>query len=264
MKIKVNPLFFVSTFLCCVFGSPLYFLVTYVTLVVHELVHLFFLYREKISVSEIQIEPFGICIKTEVCGKISPFVYFSAPLFNISLAILFYYIEKKSGNGVYLILSVANFIIGAFNLIPVLPFDGGRAIMVFVKDKRRFILLSLTAGIIILAFGIYLFQKTGFNFSLIMIGVFIIANTLSEREQLFHTSAVKAKEKISGKITEMTATRMITVPYDYGAHSLIKSFESDAFYLVNIIKDGVILKTLSETQILEGIINGKTIMKDFV
>lgn len=264
MKIKINPLFFVSTALCCIFGSPLYFFITYVTLIIHELVHLFFLYCEKIQVKEIQIEPFGICIKTDVYGKISPLVYFSAPLFNIILSFLFYYIEKKSGNSVYLLLSAVNLIIGAFNLIPVLPFDGGRAIMVFIKNKKLFIFLSLTGGIIILASGMYFFKKTGYNFSLIMIGLFIIANTFSEREQLFCTSALKAKEKIEGKITEMTATRMITVPFDYNAHTVLKSFQPDFFYLVNIIKDGVVLKTLSETQIMEGIIEGKVKMKDFV
>ena len=257
MKIKINPFFFVTAFFCCVFGNPLYFFLIYVTLVIHELVHLFFLYKEKVGIRSIQLEPFGICIKTDVVGKVSPWVYISAPLFNILLSVFFYLISKKYNNSVYLLLSSANLITGTFNLIPSLPFDGGRAIMLFIKKKNSFVFFSLTAGIIILAFGIYLFWKTSFNFSLIMTGLFIIANSFSEREQLFCNTALKTKEKVTGTLNETAITKMITVPFDYNAHAVLKSLHEDSFYLINIIKDGVILKTISETQLLDGIINGK-------
>lgn len=264
MKIKINPLFFAALFICCFFGNPFYFFITYISLIIHELVHLFFLLREKAEAECIVLEPFGISIKTKVLGRVSPLVYLSAPLFNIFLAFLFYMLFKKTNNSLFLNFGAANFALGFFNLIPVLPFDGGRAVMCVIKRKLFFVFFSGISGLFILFSGILFIKSLNFNFSLIMIGIFIIANSFSEREQLFQKSVAVSKNRLERKVTEKIMTNFLTVPHTYSAHKLISSFDSEYFYMINIIKDGVVIGTISETELIDGIINGKKIMSDFL
>lgn len=187
MKIKISPLFFVTLFICLFFGEPIYFLITYISLTVHELVHLFFLYKENVTVSFITLEAFGISIKTKESGFLRPLVYLSAPVFNIVVSFLLYILYKITSNSLFLSFSATNFVLGFFNLLPILPLDGGRAVLTVVKQKFFFVFVSGFLGLIILLLGILFIRSLNFNFSLIMIGIFIIANSFCEREQLFQS-----------------------------------------------------------------------------
>ena len=200
MKIRVSFLFFVTLFICLFFGNPLYFFITYISLTVHELVHLFFLYKENVEVSFITLEAFGISIKTKKAGFLTPLVYLSAPIFNILISLLLYLIYKKTQNSLFLNFGATNFALGFFNLLPILPLDGGRAMLSVVKQKFFFVFLSGFFGLIILLLGILFIRSLNFNFSLIMIGIFIIANSFSEREQLFESEFSEDIIRIKNKI----------------------------------------------------------------
>lgn len=264
MKFKINPLFWITLFICSVFGNPFYFFITYVSLILHELIHLFFLYREKAEAEYITLEPFGISIKTKACGLVSPWVYLSAPLFNIFLSFLFYMVYKNTENIFFLNFSAANFALGFFNLMPVLPFDGGRAVMCKIKRKIFFVFLSGVFGLFILFSGILFIKSLNFNFSLIMIGIFIIANSFSEREQLFEKSAEVCKNRLTRQIKGKMQTEILTAPHTYSAHKLINELDSKYYYMINIIKDGIVMGTVSESALINGVINGKKILNDFV
>ena len=264
MKIKINPLFLITAAVCCLFGNPLIFAVTYLTLIMHELVHLYFLHRESIFADTLTIEPFGICIKTKAMGKASAWVYLSAPIFNIILAFLFYYLAKRTDITLFLTASAANLALGFFNLLPFLPFDGGRALAIQLKNPKNAVFWSVTGGVGIIMLGIYLFCKSGFNFSLILTGIYIIANSFSENEQIFERSVKTATEGLTKNLDKKMKTELICAPCEYNAHNLLSSFKPDVFHLVNIIKDGAVIATVTETAIVDGIINGKTILKDFI
>lgn len=264
MKIKINPLFFVTLAICAFFGDFFHFFSAYISLILHELVHLFFLCRENAVAECITLEPFGIAIKTKACGWLSPKVYLSAPLFNVFLALVFYYLYKETGNKLFLEFGASNSAIGFFNLIPVLPFDGGRAIMCGLKRKNIFVLFSGISGFLILLSGILFVKSLNFNFSLIIIGIFVIANSFSEKEQLFATAVAVSKNRLTREITEKIPTKILTVPHTYSIHKLISELDSKYFYMINIIKDRTVIATISEATLTSGAINGKRILDDFV
>ena len=56
---------------------------------------------------------------------------------------------------------------------------------------------------------------------------------------------------------KMKNIKNISVPHDYPAHKLISEFKGDDYYIVNIIKNGVITRTVTETQIIDSIINSR-------
>ena len=200
MKIKISPLFWITLLICLFFGNIFYFFITYISLTTHELVHLFFLYRENAVAELITFEAFGISIKTKESGFLRPLVYLSAPIFNIIVSFLLYYIYKITDNNLFLSFSATNFALGFFNLLPILPLDGGRAVLSIINKKFFFVFFSGFCGLIILILGILFIKSLNFNFSLIIIGIFIIANSFSEREQLFQTEFSEDIIRIKNKI----------------------------------------------------------------
>jgi Zn-dependent protease/predicted transcriptional regulator len=81
-------------------------------------------------------------------------------------------------------LSVLNFILGAFNLIPAFPMDGGRVFRALLAERMKFSDATKYAAYIGRIFGIAMVGVGIFyNFWLIIIGVFIYVGASEEAEQ---------------------------------------------------------------------------------
>ena len=86
------------------------------------------------------------------------------------------------GEAAYLIAG-SSFIFGAFNLLPALPLDGGRALYLVaallfnipVAEKLLFF-TSLSVALISLAGGAWLLLRTGANFTLIAAGIYLLSH----------------------------------------------------------------------------------------
>lgn len=261
IKIHINPLIIPVILAVYMWGNIFFFLMSFLCLCMHELIHLFFLCKNHILVESISIEPFGISIKTNNPKIILPSVFLSAPFFNILLAVFLHIISKKIYLDILYSFFISNLFIGLFNLLPILPFDGGRAIEAYFMKKNKettgFLnTLSIISGIIILFFGIILLKATEYNFSICLIGIFIIFNAICENEN-FKMRKEKNLIRKADYDKKMKNIKNLCVPYDYPAHKLISKFKGDDYYIVNIIKNGVITRTVTETQIIDSIINSR-------
>ena len=90
----------------------------------------------------------------------------------------------SSGN-ILLDLGYLNLLLGAFNLIPAFPMDGGRVFRALLAERMKFSKATKYAayigrifGIIMVAIGFFLFNPV-----LILIGVFIYIGASEEAEQ---------------------------------------------------------------------------------
>ena len=94
-KINLNPLILLVLFIVYITGNLFFFIISFLCLCLHELVHLFFLCKNRIIIDNISIEPFGISIKTNNPKIILPSVFLSAPLFNLIIAFMLYIITRQ-------------------------------------------------------------------------------------------------------------------------------------------------------------------------
>ncbi len=260
-KIHMNPLFLIVIFIVYKTGSLGFFTVSFLSLCLHELIHLFFLCKKQIIIEKISIEPFGISIKTNNRKNISPVVFLSAPVFNLILAVIFNYLAKKYYSDASNAIFLSNLFLGLFNLIPSLPFDGGRALEAYFIKKNvegtRFLKnISIFFGIVLISAGILFLKATSFNFSVVLIGAFILFNAICESET-FKMRKEKNILKKSEYENKMKNIRHLSVPYDYPAHKLIGELRGDDYYIINVIKSGILIKTLTETQVIESVVNSR-------
>jgi len=81
-------------------------------------------------------------------------------------------------------LATLNLILGAFNLIPAFPMDGGRVFRALLAERTKFSDATKYAAFIGRLFGIVMVMAgVFFNFWLIIIGVFIYIGATEEAEQ---------------------------------------------------------------------------------
>ena len=123
--IRINPLFFVVIILAGWMGDLESFLITYLALLFHESIHLWFLSKNHIPVRKITLEPFGISILTERKMPENAIIYLSAPIGNLLVAALFLLAKTYFALPVPPQWILANVGLGITNLLPMLPLDGG-------------------------------------------------------------------------------------------------------------------------------------------
>jgi Zn-dependent protease/CBS domain-containing protein len=111
-------------------------------------------------------------------------------------------------------LSVLNLILGAFNLIPAFPMDGGRVFRALLAERMKFsdatkyaAFIGRLFGIIMVGVGVF------FNLWLIIIGVFIYIGATEEAEQTIVSTTmarVRVKDVMNPEIAAVAPDATLT------------------------------------------------------
>ncbi len=260
--IRINPLFVFTVLLSWQMGNLPAFSITYLCLIFHEGIHLWFLSKNQIPIRKITVEPFGISIEVQQKMPENAWVYLSAPAANLIVAITLVFVKQYFSTPIFSQWILANLSLGLINLLPILPLDGGRALLLYLEHKigkepakKKMILLTAIILLPALLGFIVLILQAGDKFSFITVLIFLCYTFLSgnrflEHKKLHHTAFRKEK----GNLQDAIFVEHIGVPWDYPARKLLKKFQGEKYYVVDIFRDGILLKTVTETQILNRIL----------
>lgn len=260
--IRINPLFVVTIILSWQMGNLSIFSITYLCLIFHEGIHLWFLSKHQIPIRKITVEPFGISIQTQQQMPENVWVYLSAPTANLILAITLVFVKHYFKTQIFSQWILANLSLGLINLLPILPLDGGRALLLYLEHKigkepakKKMMLVTVIILLPALLGFTALILQAGDKFSIITILIFLCYTFLSgnrflEHKKLRHTAFRKEK----GNLQDAIFVEHIGVPWDYPARKLLKKFQGEKYYVVDVFRDGILLKTVTETQILNRIL----------
>jgi len=144
----------------------------------HETGHMLCLFFLKAKPKEIKFGLFGMRIvrgNKTLSYKSEVITALSGPLVNIILFAVFLYPQKT------LMFSAVNLALGLFNLLPVKPMDGGEALYYFLcsfceenRIKRITDATTFLTVIFLTAAGVMVFVKSGYNFMLLAVSVYIV------------------------------------------------------------------------------------------
>lgn len=258
----INPLFFVVVFISWYTGSLASFLITYASLIFHEGIHLYFLCQHKIPVQKITVEPFGISIETDRKTPQNAMIYLSAPIGNLLVAGIFIFLQFWQRSSMYTQWILANISLGLVNLLPILPLDGGRILLLQMeqkydkeKAKKRMHFLSCALLVPLISIAVFLTGKTNCSFGLILVLIFI-CYTLLSGNRLLSYKKLKNQAFRNENSTFQTVQKVehLGVRWDYPAKKLLKNFCGEKYYIINIFQNGKLLKTVTETQIVNKIL----------
>lgn len=159
---------------CCFFSS--FF---------HEIGHLLAILVLKQKVDRIEFSLFDIKIKSNYYVSFSKelIITLSGVAFNFILFLFFIRTIK--------LFALANLFIGIFNLLPVSTLDGGQAINIilnkFISEEKSVIILNILTVIFaipIFTLGIIVLFNTGYNFSFLLLGVYLFLTPIYNRKAI--------------------------------------------------------------------------------
>lgn len=148
----------------------------FIAAIIHECGHLLAMWCCHIKPQCIRLGVFDIAI---ISGDKRPFatdfvITLAGPIANFISAFIFYFLSRT--------LFVSSVVIGLFNLLPIETFDGGHALRLLLSRRYSektcvIIQKSLTLLLLIpcLTFGILMLFYSKYNYSLLLISLYLIA-----------------------------------------------------------------------------------------
>ncbi len=260
-------IWFIPVALCALLGGyGNIFFSAFSVAFLHELAHMFCARCLGTPMSRITIYPFGVAAQLSdgyIKSSEKEFlIAFSGPFFNIILFWLCVILAKYLPSDILRFCLDINIAMAVVNLIPALPLDGGRMLKSILTSQfgiiRAYNFMLRLSRILICALGVfavYLFFRSGFNFSLILISAFLFQNLSREQRSITHiTLAEILNNSKKLKSRDVYKTKVICVTEDTAASILLRHLGYDYYCIVYVAdKNCKIVKTLSETQVLKAL-----------
>lgn len=267
LSVRVLPFLKINLLILPIIAASLiwdYFVplaISYVCALAHELAHIAIARMSGIKVSYIELQPFGVCarLKSDIIEKPTSeiLIALAGPLFSLLLASVGHFSGKASSYFVY-----CNFATAVVNLLPVLPLDGGRVMRAALTLKMGAVAAYNTAVkvsriplAVIALISIYAIITAQFNFSLILIGAFLLGNLFAEQHNISRQAVremLHYKEKL--KPAEMSRATILCADKSTPARKILPLLSYNRYHIIHITNDEMkVVKTVTEGQLLEAI-----------
>jgi len=246
-----------------------------IVVLIHELAHCFVCIHYGIDVSEVKLFVFGGVAKykgdIESNPKQEVFIAMAGPVSNCILIMITLFIVRIFNiemNEIVQFFILSNSTISLFNLIPMLPLDGGRILRGFIGcyagiKKATYIVVKLGYIICILLFGIGIYLALVYNieyvfFNMLAVYLFVsnekeknrvdfifIKNLVFKKKALFNEGIMDAKYIIAMEFIEIK--------------KIFDEFTLEKYHIITVIDTGgKVVGTLSESEVIDAIIKYDT------
>lgn len=173
--------------------TTLNILLTLIASLLHECGHLAAMMFMRNPPQKVVFELGGINIinQSKTCFSLNEeiIIALSGPFINLILIFLSCFVYTFLKNEKLLTFASVNIILMVFNLLPIKSLDGGRALFFLLAKNYdisfcKYIVnfFSIFFIIITFAWGIYVFAFTGYNFSIIIIAIFLLISLFNDKE----------------------------------------------------------------------------------
>jgi stage IV sporulation protein FB len=272
---RLHPLFVLVMIASIVTGrfaelSTLFFIVLW-----HELGHLIVALNFGWTVKEVKLLPFGGVLEVEEAGTLPAqeevWVAIAGPAQNAILAVIGYllalagWIDKGWSDD----FVRANVLIGLFNLLPVLPLDGGRMLQAWISllvPFHRTLMWSAKislafSGIIVVASLYPLLNGGLLHLNLLAVGIFLCASNWTYLRNIpfvFLRFLVHRSERSEKHIDRGKLSCPIVIAENRPLSHIIRLFMKEQYHLVYVMRRGKIAKVVPEKTIIDGFLGRLT------
>lgn len=268
ITLSIHILFFPVALLLYFLESIEIMIILLAIIMIHELSHGFIARLFGIKIKEIQILPIGGIVKLDKSFTFSNreeiAISAAGPISNIILSATVFFLQKYFGwqNHLNFIL-FSSLIIGIFNLIPVLPLDGGRIfrsclayILGYKNATKVIVIFSKIFAFFLIGINILILSTGSYNFVLILVGIFIFHESKKEKELVLYTNMkdIATKKESLNRQGSMDSQHITVLPQT-SLGEIFKQFTPKKFHIIYVLDEHYALKgILTEDQVLSGIL----------
>ena len=182
-KVKINPLFIILLFILSYFGNMRVVIVYFIFLLLHEMGHMYTARLLGYRFDTIDFMPYGLGLQTNniyISVKNDILITIAGPMINILFITIIVILWWCYPTSYYYTLDAyyVNVSILLMNILPIFPLDGGRILMLLLKEKYRvqtmkimkvFTIVFIVIFIVLFILSIF----TTFNVSYFVMSVFL-------------------------------------------------------------------------------------------
>jgi len=265
--IRVNLVFLLLAAIYAGLGWALEILIIVASLFIHEMAHTAVALMLGVKVSQIEILPFGGQARVEDLIGLEPeveiYIALAGPLVSLSLAALCYFLGQLPDKAIQFIFQL-NLGLGLFNLLPVLPLDGGRIVRAaisttlgFKRATRYTAIMGQVLGTGLVAAGAYVCSGNLSGVNLIVIGIFLFWAARQEKQYLayaFMRFLINKKAELarrglleSRQVVALPPTRVTRIlDQAQPTHYLLVVVMDEADNVVGMLGEARLIETLLE------------------
>jgi len=278
IRCRFHPLFILMMLGSAVTGLFLEAATLFGVVLIHELGHVAAAKGFGWRVKEVQLLPFGGVAVVEELGTVPAreelIVALAGPLQHVWMVALAWAMQAAGapGGDWWGYFLQVNVMIGLFNLLPVLPLDGGKVMLCLLSYAMSYhrsivcsvwISLALSAGIVLAAIGQELHGGAGahLQLNLAVIGVFLlVSNWFALKQRQFHFMRFLMSRSLRTKalIGRGTLAQPIVVTKGRRIADVVKLLMRDKYHLIYVLSErGRIQAVVPEQQLVSGFLEGK-------
>lgn len=272
VSIRVHPTFLIVLVVYGVLGLAAQALLVFGLVFCHEMAHLLTARAYGFKIVGLELFPFGgaaTCDDLFEGRKLEESIMaIAGPAFNI---VLLFGAQALRWQGVWTgeladDFVRLNFWLAAFNLLPVLPLDGGRVVRAlfaesfgFVRTTKFLAWAGKWLGVLLALYGILLwghgkFTEESLTF-IVLGGFFWLAGSkeISTAHITFLRQLTRKKAELLKK--GLMRSRWVTVHKDTPLVRIVEEFTPDRYAMISLAKEDLGLgKFLTETEVVEGML----------
>ncbi|MBF8984308.1 M50 family metallopeptidase [Lutibacter sp. B2] len=267
MEIKINILLCIVFFICFILGYFNNILISFVVVILHEMMHTIVAKTLGYSIDNIEVFPFGGVARIKECISMNPtheiMIALAGPIFNLVMAIISYNIFDllSINNEMCIFFIYSNLGIGVFNLLPIIPLDGGRIIRAYFsyiiglkKATKVVVIISKIMIAVLFLWGCYLIQYDKMNIFTLMLAVFLYIAADREYKMapfIFMKEFTRKKQLLL--CDEVLNAKNLVAIKNTSAKEVVNQFIPRKYHIVTVMDHNCnIIGLLTENDVLEG------------
>lgn len=264
--IKLNKFFIPYIFLLIVIGFRGEILISFILVILHEIVHYLTAVAFGFSGFDIKILPIGAVLRLKDLDEATPLedliISLSGPLFNLLLATILYYISTIYPSDKINFLIKSNLSLGIFNLIPAFPLDGGRVLrdclsmkIIYRQANEITVKVSMVLGYCILAAFLVSIALGSPEYNFAVIGIFVLVSSYKERERIVYiimSDIIRKKNRFIN--TKYMENKNISVYYKGELINLLSIMDKNKYNIFTVLdEDMKVMDVIYEEEIVQGL-----------
>lgn len=269
VDIQINSFLCIVFIICFLFGYTENIVISFIVVLLHEGVHVFVARLLGYNIENIEVFPFGGVARIKENIAINPLheilIAAAGPIFNLVVVFVIYNSMKilciaHEGLSSFM---YANLTIGLFNLVPIIPLDGGRIIRAylayFIGFKRAIkivVIISKIMSVIFFLWGCYVAKYNKINIFVLLLSIFIFIAAHKE----YKTAAFVFMKEISQKkeyllYNGVLKTKNLVAIQTSFAKDVMDQFIPRKYHIITVLdKECNIVGVLTENDVFNGIV----------